>query len=75
MKDGNTGSYNGVDYVAVTCKSMQCDGCAGKRPDGSIDLEFCNAMPDCMACDRRDRRNVVFVDKNCEITMDIRKHG
>jgi len=62
MKNENTAEYRGATYVAQESQPMQCHGCAGKRPDGSVDLEFCNAMPNCMACDRRDKRNVVFVE-------------
>lgn len=63
MSDGNTATHKGATYVAKDSKPMQCQGCAGKCSDGSTDLEFCNAMPNCMASQRRDKRNVVFVMK------------
>ena len=63
MKDENTGKYNGQTYVAQDAdKSLSCKGCAAVDVvTGDHDLKFCNAMPNCMGCDRRDKRDVVFV--------------
>lgn len=63
MRDGNTATHKGVTYVAQQGYPNSCGGCAGKPPNGRVDTAFCNAMPNCMASDRRDKRDVVFVEK------------
>lgn len=65
MNDGNTGEYKGVVYVAQDAdQALGCKGCgAVDIVTGDVNLEFCNAMPDCMGCDRRDKRDKVFVEK------------
>jgi hypothetical protein len=61
LSDGNIGIYKGETYVAKDAQAAySCRGCAAKLADGKTDLEFCNAMPDCMGSDRRDKRDVIF---------------
>lgn len=68
MKDGNTGEYKGVTYVAQDAEqALGCKGCGGTDiVTGNVNLGFCNAMPDCMGADRRDKRDVVFVAQRGE---------
>lgn len=68
VKDGDTGEYKGVTYVAQNSdEPFSCNGCSGKQLNGTTDTAFCNAMPNCMACDRRDKRDVIFVEQRKEV--------
>jgi hypothetical protein len=67
VKDGDTGEYKGVTYVAQDAPAaLCCRGCAG-HDIGVHYTEFCNAMPNCTACDRRDKRDVIFVEQRKEV--------
>ena len=51
----NKFKHDGLWYVAVD-GTDKCDGCAG-----CCNIKMCLAAPNCLAEDRKDNRNVIFV--------------
>ena len=61
--DENEFEFDGKVYVAIENNSSKCDGCA---LDAETDVGYCldiNQEHPCLAMDRKDRRNVIFLEK------------